>query len=60
MDPTDLEAYLDCAAAMLRLPIAPAHRAGVLLNLERLVAMAQLVDAADLGHEVEPAPVFRP
>ena len=52
--------YLDAAAAALRLPIAAAHRPGVLLNLERLAAMAELVEGATLDREAEPAPVFRP
>jgi len=52
--------YLDAAAALLRLPIAAEHRPGVLLNLERLAAMAALVEGAALDRETEPAPVFRP
>jgi len=60
MDPADLNVYLDRAAAIMSLPIAPEHRSGVLLNLERLAAMARLLEEAPLGREDEPAPVFRP
>ena len=30
----DAEAYVDAAAALIRLPLDPAHRPGVVLNLE--------------------------
>jgi hypothetical protein len=60
MDPAEANAYLDAAAALLGLSVAPEHRPGVLLNLERLAAMAQLLDGAPLGRDDEPAPVFRP
>ena len=57
--PFDAGAYLDAAAAALELPIAPEHRAGVIVNLERLAAMARLVMEFPLADEIEPAPVFR-
>ena len=56
----EFDDYLDAASALLRLPIAAAHRPGVLLNLERLATMAALVEGAALDREAEPAPVFRP
>jgi hypothetical protein len=56
----DAEAYLDAAAALLGLPIDPAHRPGVLLNLQRLAEMAALVMEFPLPDEIEPAPVFTP
>ncbi len=57
--PFDAGTYVDAAAAALDLPIAPEHRPGVVLNLERLAAMARLVMEFPLADEIEPAPVFR-
>ena len=56
----DVDAYADAAAAAVELPIAPAHRPGVILNLERIAAMARLVLDFPIGDEIDPAPVFRP
>jgi hypothetical protein len=56
----DAEAYVDAAAALIGLPIDPAHRPGVVFNLERLAQMAALVMEFPLPEEAEPAPVFRP
>ena len=58
--PFDAGAYVDAAAALIGLPIAPAHRPGVILNIERIAQMAALVMDFRLGDEAEPAPVFRP
>ncbi len=57
--PFDADAYVDAAAALIGLPIAREHRAGVVVNLERLAAMARLVMDFPLPDEVDPAPVFR-
>jgi hypothetical protein len=56
----DAEAYVDAAAALIGLPIDPAHRPGVVLNMERIAQMAALVMEFPLPDEIEPAPVFRP
>lgn len=57
----EFDDYLDAAAALIGLlPIAAEHRPGVLLNLERLKAMAVLVEGAPLDREAEPAPIYRP
>jgi hypothetical protein len=58
--PVDHEAYVDAAAALIGLPIDPAHRPGVIVNLERIAQMAALVMEFALPEEAEPAPVFRP
>jgi hypothetical protein len=58
--PFSTEAYVDAAAALIGLPIAPEHRSGVVLNLERIAQMAALVMEFPLPDEAEPAPVFRP
>jgi hypothetical protein len=56
----DVETYVDAAAALIDLPIAPEHRPGVVLNLGRVAAMAALVMEFPLPDDVEAAPVFRP
>jgi hypothetical protein len=59
-EPFDAKAYVDAAAKLIGLPIDPAHRPGVILNLERIAQMAALVMAFDLPEETEPAPVYTP
>jgi hypothetical protein len=56
----DAEAYVDAAAKLIGLPIDPAHRPGVILNLERIAQMAALVMEFPLPEETEPAPVYTP
>jgi hypothetical protein len=56
----DTEAYVDAAAALIGLPIDPAHRLGVIVNFERLAQMAALVIEFPLPDEAEAAPAFRP
>jgi hypothetical protein len=56
----DAEAYVDAAARLVDLPLDPAHRAGVILNLERISQMAALVMEFPLPEETEPAPVYAP
>ncbi len=56
----DPEAFLDAAATAIGLAIAPAHRPGVILNLERIAVLAGTVMSFPLPDEEEPAPVFRP
>ena len=55
----DPETYVDASAALVGLPIDPAHRPGVILNLERLAQLAALLMEFPLTNEAEPAPVFR-
>jgi hypothetical protein len=45
---------------LIGLPIDPAHRPGVIVNLERIAQMAMLVMEFPLPDEAEPASVFRP
>ena len=59
-DDFDAEAYVDAAARLTGLTIDPAHRPGVVLNLERIAQMAALVMAFDLPEETDPAPVYEP
>ena len=57
---SDLEAHVDAAARLLALPIAPAHRPGVILYMGVIAAAAALVMEFALPEAVEPAPVFGP
>lgn len=50
--------FADRTAAALALPLAPAHRPGVVLNLERTAAIAAPLLAHPLPADTEPAPVF--
>jgi len=54
----DIEAMVDANAAALGLTIDAEHRAGVLINFERIANLAQTVMEFPLGEEVELAPVF--
>ncbi len=56
----DWDSYVDQAALLLDLPIAPEYRANVAANLERVAGIAQLVLAFPLPPEIEVAPVFEP
>jgi len=60
MDRESIEAYVDAAAAALDLPLAPAHRPGVLAYFALAAGLAEGVMAAPLGVADEPAPVFTP
>jgi hypothetical protein len=51
-------AYADRAAAALELPLAAAHRPGVVQNLERAAVIAAPLLAHPLPAGIEPAPVF--
>lgn len=55
---SDWSAYADRAAAAIALPIAAAHRSGVVQNLERTAAIAAPLLAHPLPAGTEPAPVF--
>jgi hypothetical protein len=51
---------VDRLSQYLDLPIAPDYRPGVIANLERTAAIAQLVLDFPLPEAIEPAPVFQP
>ena len=59
-DEFDIAAYVDAAALLIGLPLDPAHRPGVVLNLGWVAAMAALVMEFPLPDETAPAPVFAP
>jgi hypothetical protein len=54
----EIEALVDASAAALALPLAAAHRPGVIQNFERICAIAQPVMEFALPAETELAPVF--
>ena len=60
MDRERIETYVDAAAAALDLPIAPAHRPGVLAYFALAAELAESVAGAPLGVADDPAPVFTP
>ena len=55
----DADAYVDAAARLVGLPLDPAHRPGVVVNLKRIAQMAALVMEFPLPEETEPAPVYQ-
>ena len=59
-DAADLDHLVTCLSACVGLPIDPAYRADVGLNLGRLLAEGRKLLAVSLPIEMEPAPVFRP
>lgn len=64
MQPTDspspFDVYVDAIASIIDLPIDPSYRPGVIANLERTEAIAQLVMDFPLPDDLEPAPIFVP
>ena len=60
MTPTEIEAYVDAAAAALKLPLSPLHRPGTLQYFALAVSMAELVAMHPLGVADEPAEAFVP
>ena len=60
MTPAQTEAYVDAAAAMLDLPLAPEHRPGVLRFFALAADFAAVVEAVPLDAHAESAVVFAP
>ncbi|HEY7654103.1 MAG TPA: DUF4089 domain-containing protein [Methylomirabilota bacterium] len=58
--PEGIGAYVDAAAKVIALPIAPEHRPGVIQFMSVILAAAALVMEFPLPDEVEAAPVFAP
>jgi len=56
----DADAFIDAAAPLLGLTIDPAHRPGVVQNLERIAGIARLLMDEPMPPEDQPAPVFEP
>lgn len=60
LTPSQIEAHVDATAAVLGLPIAPEHRAGVLGYFGLVSALAAVVHGLPLSPHDEPATVFTP
>lgn len=58
--PAQLEAQVDATAALIGLPLAAAHRPGVLRYFAIAAGMAELVLAQPLTTDDEPAALFVP
>ena len=56
----NIEEYVDRTAELINLPLDPEHRPGVVVDFERIVAIAQVVTEFPFLPEVEAAPVFEP
>ena len=57
LDPAE---YVKQMALLLDLELKEEHRSGVVENLARIIAIAQLVNEFPLTAEIEVAPVFKP
>ncbi len=53
-----MEKYVEVTTELINLPLQPEHLPGVVANLERIAAIAQLVIDFPLPPEIEPAPKF--
>jgi hypothetical protein len=56
----DARQYVAAATPLLNLELSDGQLPGVILNVERIAAMAALVMDFPLDDASEPAPVFRP
>ena len=54
-----VRAHMHSAAQLLALPISATQEPGVLQNLQRIAAMASLVNEFVLDEDIEPAPIFK-
>jgi hypothetical protein len=54
-----LDAYIDSAAALLKLPLEPEWKGAVRQNLEVTLKLAALVGEKELPDDAEPAPVYQ-
>jgi hypothetical protein len=60
MTPTEIETYVDAAAAALKLPLSVDHRPGVLNYFALASGLADLVATHPLGISDDPAESFEP
>ena len=60
MTAAQIETYVDAAAAALELPLAPAHRPGVLHYFALAASLAELLSAHPLAVTDDPAEAFVP
>ena len=60
MDASQVINYVNAAAAAVNLPLTEARAQAVAAHFARTVAMARLLEGADLAPEHELAEIFRP
>ena len=60
MDETEVLAYVKAAARAANLPLTEARAQAVAAHFGRTVAMARMLDGAELAPEQELAEIFRP
>ena len=60
MTEDEIGAYVDATALALGLPLAPAHRPGVIRYFGLAASFAALLDAVPLARDDDVAPVFTP
>ncbi len=58
MSADPLDDYIDSVATALALPIVPADKPAVRINLDVTLKMAQLVQEFPLPDEIEPASIY--
>ena len=58
MRPDPLDTYIDAAATVLGLPIDPAWKPAVRMNLDVSLKMARMVQEFPLPDEIEPANIY--
>jgi hypothetical protein len=58
-NPSDLDAYIDAAAAALAIPVQPEWKSEIRANLAVTFRLAALVAEKELPDDAEPAPVFK-
>jgi hypothetical protein len=56
----DPEALVDASAPLLKLALTPESRAQTIIHLGIAAELAELILAAEIGDEHEPAPVYQP
>lgn len=60
MVPTEREVYVDAALALHKIHVAPARRAALTTEFDRVADMAKQVLAVRLPNDAAPAPQYRP
>lgn len=58
MDSERIGEWVDAGASLLGLPVDADNRADVVLNLQRIAAIVEGLEAVELEPSVEPLPVF--
>lgn len=56
----NLSEYVDQTAQLIKLPLNPEYREGVISNLEQIAVLAQLLTEFPLSDTIEIAPIFNP